>query len=164
MAENGAAVADRILALGRGGCGRAEIAAALGVSLQDLAAMEGEAPDVSAALRDAQTAAQAWWERAQREALMGGARLNAGAWRSAMAWRFGDPGKGAVAGPPAPEPPRAIYRIPCNTRTKLRPDGTCPCAGVHDAAWFRRTARLRAWVIAGNRQSDFDDEEAGEDE
>ncbi len=81
-----------------------------------------------------------------------------------MAWRFGDPGRGAAAGPPAPERPRARYLIPCNLRTRLRPDGTCPCAGVHDAAWFRRTAGLRAWVVAGNDQRDYEDDGAWEAE
>jgi hypothetical protein len=33
----------------------------------------------------------------QREALMTGARPTAGAWREAMAWRFGAPGKRRAA-------------------------------------------------------------------
>jgi hypothetical protein len=113
-----AEVAARVLALGREGKGRAEIAAALGVSLQRLRAMEAETAEIGAALRRAETAAQAWWEAMQREALLGGARLNAGAWREAMAWRFGGVGKGGAA--PQPAPVLARYEIPDNGKERRR--------------------------------------------
>ena len=159
MAEVEAAdAAAAIRALGRQGMGRAEIAAALGLSLHRLDAWESAEPAVAAALAVADAAARAWWAGRQREALLEGARVNAGAWREAMAWRFGAPGKGGAAAIAAPSP-RATYRIPCNLRTKLLPDGTCPCSGVHDADWLRRSAGLRAWVIAGNDQNDFDEDE-----
>ena len=163
VAELDAAAAIR--ALGRRGMGRAEIAAALGLSLHRLGAWEADEPAIAGALAVADAAARAWWAARQREALLQGARVNAGAWREAMAWRFGAAGKAGGAAAVAPtSPPRAILRIPCNLRTRLRPDGSCPCAGVHDAAWLRRTAGLRAWVIAGNDQADFDDDGAWEGE
>ena len=169
VAELDAAAAIR--ALGRRGMGRAEIAAALGLSLHRLDAWEADEPAVAGALAVADAAARAWWAARQREALLQGARVNAGAWREAMAWRFGAAeqpawGKGGAAAVAPVSPPRVTFRIPCNLRTRLRPDGTCPCDGVHDAAWLRRTAGLRAWVIAGNDQADFDDDGAweGEDE
>lgn len=152
--------AAEIRGLGGEGLGRAEIAARLGLSLPRLAAWEASEPAIAAAMAVADAAARAWWAARQREALLEGARMNASAWREAMAWRFGVPGNGGpggIAAPPAA--PRALYRIPCNSRTRLLPDGTCPCAGVHDADWRRRTARLRAWVVAGNDQNDFDDDE-----
>ena len=162
MAEEEAEEAEpdwpaEIRALGEDGMGRAEIAAELGISLRRLDRWETEEPAIAGALAVADAAARGWWAARQREALLQGAPVRAGAWREAMTWRFGAPGKrggSAVAAAPAP---RAIYRIPCNLRTRLRPDGTCPCDGVHDASWFRRTAGLRAWIIAGNDQNDFDD-------
>jgi hypothetical protein len=149
--------AAEIRALGGEGLGRAEIAARLGLSLARLAGWEASDPAIAAAMAVADAAARAWWAARQREALLAGARMNASAWREAMAWRFGAPGKGGPGAIAAP--PRATFLIPCNGSTRLLPDGTCPCAGVHDADWWRRTARLRAWVVAGNDQRDFDDDE-----
>jgi hypothetical protein len=151
--------AAEIRALGGEGLGRAEIAARLGLSLPRLDAWETSEPAIAAAMAVADAAARAWWAARQREALLAGARMNASAWREAMACRFGVPGKGGPGAIAAPPRPRATFLIPCNGRTRLRPDGTCPCAGVHDGDWWRRTARLRAWVGAGNDQNDFDDDE-----
>ena len=110
--------AARILALGGEGKGRAEIAVALGVSVERLQEMERDQAEIHAALQLAATAARAWWEAIQREALSQGARVNAGAWRAAMAWRFGELGEGGAA----PEPPRetAIYDIPHNGRPRRK--------------------------------------------
>jgi hypothetical protein len=146
-----------IRALGEDGMGRAEIAAELGISLYRLGKWETEEPAIAGALAVADAAARAWWAARQREALLQGAPVRAGAWREAMTWRFGAAGKGGAAAVAARPAPRMIYQIPCNLRTRLRPDGTCPCDSVHDASWFRRTEKLRAWVIAGNDQNDFDD-------
>ena len=115
--------------------GRVEIGAALGLSEEELAALEGARPGFARAMRLAEVLERAWWEAAPREALVAGIRLNLGAWLGVMRWRWGD---SATAGPPPPaEPPRrrVIYRIPCNGRTKLLPDGTCPCAADHDYDW-----------------------------
>jgi hypothetical protein len=114
MAE-AAEVAARILGLGREGKGRTQIAAALGISLQRLRLMEDETPGIGVALRQAETAAQAWWEAMQCEALMAGARPSAGAWREAMAWRFGDAKARTAA---ANRPPLARYEIPDNGKER----------------------------------------------
>jgi hypothetical protein len=113
--DDPAALSAQILTLGREGKGRAEIAAALGVSLQRLRTMEAETPDVGAALRVAETAAQGWWEQRQREALLEGAHVNVAAWRSAMEWRFGD-AKGRSAA--AARAPLARYEIPDNGKER----------------------------------------------
>jgi hypothetical protein len=84
-----AALGARIVALGREGLGRAEIAAALDLPLSALAEMEARHPELAAAMRRAEDLERAWWEALPREALVAGGRLNAGLWRAAMAWRFG---------------------------------------------------------------------------
>jgi len=111
-------IAAHVLELGREGRGRAEIAAALELSLGRLRTLEDEQPAIALALRRAATEAQGWWEALQREALMAGARPAAGAWREAMAWRFGAPGRAGTA----PEPPRVRvrYEIPDNGKEPRR--------------------------------------------
>jgi hypothetical protein len=109
-----------IRARGGEGMGRAQIAASMRMSLSRLKRWEGSDAAVGQAMRDAETAAQAWWEEKQREALLGGARMNAAAWRAAMEWRFGD-GKARAA--EAARPPLAIYEIPDNGRPRRKPVG-----------------------------------------
>jgi hypothetical protein len=79
----------RVLALGREGCGRAEIAEALGVSAAELRALEDGRPGFRAAMARAEGAARAWWEASARAALAAGVRSGLGGWRAAMQWRFG---------------------------------------------------------------------------
>jgi hypothetical protein len=135
--------------LGRGGLGRAEIAAELGVGPAALARMERKSPRLAAALARAADAERAWWEGLPREALAAGARFNMGAWLAAMRWRFGaarDEAKGeargeagrqagagadgaararaAVAAADPPGRPRAIYILPDNGKERRAPDGT----------------------------------------
>jgi hypothetical protein len=163
MTGVGAVAADLealVLRLGATGQGRAEIAAALGLGLEALAAREGEDALLAGALARAADLALAWWEAAPREAFEAGVRFNYGAWAREMERRFGD----ALADEPEPQPTpeearaaliqrgRATILIPCNSRTRLRPDGTCPCAGVHDDAYWAR--RLAKWRI--KHPEDFD--------
>jgi hypothetical protein len=134
--DGGHGLEARVLALARGGMCRVEIGAALGLSDDELASLEAERVGFARAMRRAEVLERAWWEAAPREALAAGIRLNLGAWLGVMRWRWGD--AEAAAAPPPPEAPpkrRVIFRIPCNGRTKLLPDGTCPCAADHDYDW-----------------------------
>ena len=109
-----------IRARGGEGMGRAQIAASMKISLSRLKRWEGSDAAINQAMREAETAAQAWWEEMQREAVLCGARVNAAAWRWAMEWRFGD-AKGRAA--EAMRPPMAIYEIPDNGRPRRKPVG-----------------------------------------
>jgi len=104
-----------ILRLGHEGMSRAEIAAEIGLTLARLKAWEASDADVGKALAMADTAAQAWWEGQQREALLDGRRVNAAAWRAAMEWRFGD---GKARAKAANAPPLARYEIPDNGKER----------------------------------------------
>ena len=121
-------IAAFVVARGREGMARVEIAAALGVTLAELERRaEGEA-GLAEALALADEAAEAWWLALPRRVLDAGRPFSGAAWRAAMAWRFGDP----AAEEPAAAPPRklAIINIPDNGRTRrLLPDGTFgfPC-------------------------------------
>lgn len=120
--------AERAIALGRKGLGRAEIAAALDVGLAELVAMEARSLRFAQAMRRAAELERAWWEAQPREALAAGARLDVGAWREVMRWRFGA-ADGAAGGRPAaavaeaqePARPRTIYLLPDNGM-ELGPD------------------------------------------
>ena len=118
MADEAVDWPARIRALGREGQGRAQIAASMQMSLARLRAWEGSDAAIGQAMRDAETAAQAWWEARQRVALRGGGRMNAAAWRAAMEWRFGD-GKSRAA--EAMRPPLARVNIPYNGRPRRKP-------------------------------------------
>ena len=132
-AADSAAAADelaaRVIALGRQGLGRAEIAAALDVGLAELARLEREDGALAAALARAADLERAWWEALPREALAAGARMNMGAWLGAMQWRFGAEG-GAGAAPAKaaaaakPQPPRTFYYLPDNFMERTLEDGT----------------------------------------
>jgi hypothetical protein len=104
-----------IVARGGEGMGRAQIAASMRMSLQRLKAWEAADAAIAQAMREAETAAQAWWEELQCEALTAGARINAAAWRAAMEWRFGDPKSRAAA---AMRAPLARYEIPDNGKER----------------------------------------------
>ena len=127
-----AELGERVVRLGRGGLGRAEIAAELGVGLDALARMERKSARLAGALARAAEAERAWWEAQPREALAAGAPLNMSAWFAAMQWRFGAASGRAASGPPgageaaADEParPRAIYILPDNGKERRAPDGT----------------------------------------
>jgi hypothetical protein len=107
-----------IVALGREGRTRAEIAGSMRMSLQRLKAWEEADAAIARAVREAETASQAWWEGEQRDALLGGARVNAGAWRAAMAWRFGD---GTARAAEMSRPVLARVNIPDNGRPRRKP-------------------------------------------
>jgi hypothetical protein len=105
-----------IVARGSEGRGRAEIACSMRMSLARLQAWAERDEAIGRALRDAETAAQAWWEGAQRDAFLEGAPTNAGAWRAAMEWRFGSEktrSKSRFA-------PLARYEIPDNGKERRR--------------------------------------------
>jgi hypothetical protein len=156
---------DLVLRLGAVGRGRAEIAAALGMSRAQLAAREAEDASLAVALQQAADLALAWWEAAPCEAFEAGVRFNYGAWRREMAWRFGETAPPDLA-PPKAARARAERRetatclIPCNGRTKLRPDGTCPCGAYHNEEFWR--ARDEQWR-AENPDDDFDPSDDNEE-
>ena len=175
----------RVLQLGAAGRGRAEIAAALGMSPEALAAREAEDAALAAALSAAAGLAQAWWEAIAREACEAG-RFSFAAWTREMRRRFGErgPPAGSKAGKPKPAPApadwkpgeepfptqprpgeRAIFLLPCNGRAKKRPDGKCPCAAYHnDAYWAARDERYYAEHPEDRPDPEFDDEDDDEDD
>ena len=108
----------RVLQLARGGLGRAEIAAALGLGEGELTALEGERASLALAMRRAAVLERAWWEALPREALAGGQRFNLGGWLATMRWRWGD-GPGAPPAPPT-RPPVVLarYEIPDNGKER----------------------------------------------
>ena len=108
----------RVLSLARGGLGRVEIAAALGLGEGELTALERERPALALAMRRAAVLERAWWEALPREALAGGHRFNLGGWLAAMRWRWGE---GPGAPPPPPAPVLARYEIPDNGRPRRKP-------------------------------------------
>ncbi|HEX3919008.1 MAG TPA: hypothetical protein VHW60_16850 [Caulobacteraceae bacterium] len=81
--------AERVVAQGRSGLSRAEIASALCASLSDFEAWATQHPAFAAALADADTEARAWWEAQPRLAMQTGATFRAAAWAKVMAQRYG---------------------------------------------------------------------------
>src|ERR1700761_8597716 len=71
-AEPDEAVLRRVLQLGAAGRGRAEIAAALGMSPTVLMAREAQDAALAASLGEAAALSQAWWEARAREACEAG--------------------------------------------------------------------------------------------
>jgi hypothetical protein len=131
----GGDLAIQAIALGRQGYGRVEIGPALGLEIAELAALEAGDAGFARAMRLAAEAERAWWEGQPREALAAGARLDCGAWREAMRWRFGavqaaaDAAAGTAARAQAeaatqPARPLATYYIPDNLRQRRLADGT----------------------------------------
>jgi hypothetical protein len=116
-------LAERVVAFGRRGMGRAEIAAALGLGEAELAGMAEADAGLEAALARAGAAERAWWEAAPREALAAGVRFNLAGWLGAMRWRFGEEVALAAAQKPIVLVEPAIFDIPDNGRQR-RPRAT----------------------------------------
>lgn len=87
------AVNARIMALGAAGFSRAEIAANLECSREELAKWTSGYPTLAGALARARDLELAWWEARGREGVESG-KLNATLWSKAMAGRFADEGYG----------------------------------------------------------------------
>ena len=159
-AEQDEAVLRRVLQLGAAGRGRAEIAAALGMSPTVLMAREAQDAALAASLGEAAALSQAWWEARAREACEAG-RFNLGACTREMRRRFGERGAPAETAPapapdaaplpapaedwkageePFPTRPRPghtkIVLYPCNGRMKKGPDGKCRCGAYHNDAYW----------------------------
>ena len=73
------------------GNGRAQIAVALGVNLEDFAAWDAAEPAFATALADAETQALAWWEAQPQIAMHSNTPFRATAWAKGMAQRYGRP-------------------------------------------------------------------------
>ena len=93
----------RAVKLGRKGFCRWEIAEELGLSGDELEALEDEAPAFAEAMARAEDAAWAWWVALPRDAMGVGARFNMAAWREAMRWRFGETDRSPQAAPASRE-------------------------------------------------------------
>ncbi len=104
---------------GRGGLSRAEIASEIGVTQGALAHWAGDHPEFADALERADTEARAWWDRQPRLALNSRDIFKAGAWRQAMAQRFGSGAHRQSHEPDShaqPEEPPAQFIFPDNGR------------------------------------------------
>jgi hypothetical protein len=186
-AEQDEGVSRRVLQFGAAGRGRAEIAAALGMSPTVLMARESQDAGLAASLGEAAALSQAWWEAMAREACEAG-RFNLGACTREMLRRFGESGapaapKTAPAAAPMPAPaedwkageepfptkPRPghtkIFLFPCNGRMKKGPDGKCRCGAYHnDAYWAAREAAYYAEHPDERPDPEPDDDDVLEDE
>ena len=115
-----------VLAGGRAGLARVEIATGLGMTVE---ALEGRAEDDAAlaeALALADEAAEAWWLALPRQLLEAGRGMNAGVWRASMDWRFGEASAAAAScEPAAPPEQRVILYLPKNGR-EWRPPRAAP--------------------------------------
>jgi hypothetical protein len=101
---------------GRQGLSRAEIASEFGVTLDALSGWSADQPDFADALRRAETECRAWWDRQPRTALNSRDIFKAGAWRQAMAQRFGASARAQSAEEPIDAPPILRLNIPDNGR------------------------------------------------
>jgi hypothetical protein len=155
---------DRVLALGRSGLGRQEIAAALGMTLAEVGEREAGDAGFARALALAEEAARAWWGALQREAMSAGARFGPGAWREAMGWRFGDGEPAASAAPEAPPAPIDIladFDIPDNGRGP-RKDGLSQrddpdaCKAADLAAAQKKIDRLTRQIAELNEELEYE--------
>jgi hypothetical protein len=114
-------LAARIVALAADGLSRAETAVALGASLADFDAWSQQHEAFAAALADADTAAQAWWQRQAHEAMASGKTFRINLWAKVMAQRYGRPGHTPRApNPGKPAPVRARYELPDNGTSRRR--------------------------------------------
>ena len=168
-AERGTAERDTlVLRLGAAGRGRAEIAAALGLSRSQLVVRAAEDASLATALQRASDLALAWWEAMPNDAYEAGVRFNYAAWGREMGRRFGEAApRGAGQGAKARAAPvrgveTATYLIPCNGRTKLRPDGTCPCSAYHNEEYWR--AGDERWRAENPDNYDDDPDDLGDDD
>ena len=117
------AFAERVVSLAREGLFRAEIAVELGASLADFDAWATLHPDFAVALEDADTAAEAWWNRQAREATTNGkASFRTMLWSKVMAQQYGrsghSPPRNAAAKPDAKPIVLARYEIPDNGKER----------------------------------------------
>jgi hypothetical protein len=133
------------------------------MSMGELEALEDERPGFAAAMERAEDEARAWWEALPGEVLATGRRFDMGAWREAMAWRFGDEtaGEAEEAGPRYPPPGGPVYIIPCNGR-EIGPDGLCPYAKQNMEDWpdeWFKDAKYESDEYEGD-----EDEDEGRDE
>ncbi len=126
MSANAALPADPlvafVLACGKGGLARVEIAAELAVTVAALEGLAAKHPVLAEALALADEAAEAAWLALPWRVLKAGKSLNAAAWRAAMEWRFGagasaPPGTAAGAGE-APRKRRMIIDLPNTLRAR----------------------------------------------
>src|SRR5580704_7604259 len=93
------ALAARAIALGGEGLGAREIAVALGMTFDEIEALQAADAGFAAAMDRAHEAERAWWEGLPRNALAVGKAFNHVGWRAAMAARFEDfAASGAGAG------------------------------------------------------------------
>jgi hypothetical protein len=138
-----------VLRLGALGASRAEMAAALDLSLAGLTAAAAASPALAEALGRAMTRAQAWWEAIPREALAAGVRFSFGPWEREMRRRFGPAAEAEAEAEEVEEDDHKDFVwkekwgwvpricLPCNGRTRRRPDGSCPCSAYHNQAYWR---------------------------
>lgn len=84
------AMCDRVIAMGKEGKSRAEIASGLDCSRTSLAAWERAHPEFMNALSRAKDESLAWWEAKARTGLDQGSQFNAGLWGKAVSGRFPD--------------------------------------------------------------------------
>lgn len=116
------ALNERVIALGREGRSRAEIAVELGVSIERIAAWADKYRDFADALEFSASASRAWWDAQSRLAVWKNDTFHATAWSRAMAQRFGSPSHRTAdaAEPEAPPPARVRIEIPANGREARR--------------------------------------------
>lgn len=112
-------IGERAVELGRGGFSRAEIAADLGCSCEELARWEAKYPTLAAALGWARDLELAWWEARGREGIDGG-KLNATLWSKAMAGRFAAEGYGERSSPSADRRAGPGRRRPLSHRERAK--------------------------------------------
>jgi hypothetical protein len=107
-----------VLAQGREGRSRVEIASALGMTRARLRALAEDDEALAEALALADEAAEAWWMSLPRALLMSGKGQAAAVWRAAVAYRFGT--DGAEGAPPADKSRGTVVIIPDNGRQRWR--------------------------------------------
>jgi hypothetical protein len=105
------------------GLGRAEIAQALGVNLEDFGAWASAYPAFATALADADTQAEAWWLAQPRLAMHSDRPFRIAVWAKAVAHRYGRSAHSVRPIEKQPVKPaiRVRYEIPDNG--KERPAG-----------------------------------------
>ncbi len=82
------AYCERVIALGKEGKSRAEIASALGHARQTIANWEADHPEFLDAMTRAKDEELAWWEAKARKGIDLGSQFNATLWSKSMGGRF----------------------------------------------------------------------------
>jgi hypothetical protein len=120
-----AAFIDRVIDLGREGLTRAEVAAALGVSVERLVVWASEHSDFAYALERAASESLAWWDALPRAAVMKDNVFHPAVWSKAMVQRFGSPAHRTLREQDQAEKPKpdeleelATFDIPDNGRER----------------------------------------------